>query len=168
MRRAPALALSALAWIVGVPLVHGAIPWALSLVGPRFGWSGGGPSLANGLGLIPLALGAALLAWVAGTGLARVGELPETLDVNWQPKLFLANGPYTYTRNPMYVGELGLWLGWALWFGSPLVAAGAGVLFAAMTRAIRREERDLTARFADSYRQYLDAVPRWVGRMRWQ
>jgi len=168
MKRAPALALSALVWSVGVPLAHGAIPWALSFVGPRLGWRAGRPSLGNELGLVPLAFGGALLAWVAVTGLARVRELPETLELSWQPKLFLASGPYACTRNPMYVGELALWLGWGLWFGSPLVALGAALLFAAMTRAIRREERDLGARFADSYPQYLDAVPRWLGRVRWR
>lgn len=166
MRRAPALALSALAWIVGVPLAHGAIPWALSLVGPRFGWGDGGPSLGNWLGLVPLAFGGALLAWVAVTGLSRVRELPETLEVNWQPKLFLASGPYARTRNPMYVAELALWLGWAILLGSVPVLCGATVLGFGMSRLVPREERALEASYGDSYRRYVDAVPRWLGRVR--
>ena len=166
VRRAPALAISALAWLVGVPLAHGVIPWALSLVGPRFGWSDGAPSAWNGVGLLAVALGAGLLVWVALTGLANLRELPETVELDWTPKLFLASGPYAYTRNPMYVGELALWLGWAIWFGSPLVACGAALLFAAMSRLVRREEADLAARFGDAARRHAESVPRWLGRRR--
>jgi protein-S-isoprenylcysteine O-methyltransferase Ste14 len=166
MRRAPALALSALAWLVGVPLAHGAIPWALSLVGPRFGWSDGRPSSGNWLGLIPVALGCALLAWVAATSFSRVADLPETLELNWVPKVFLTSGPYAHTRNPMYVGELALWLGWATMLGSLPVLCGAVVLGLAMRRAVRREERALEASYGDPYRRYSNAVPRWLGHVR--
>ena len=159
MRRIPALALSGLAWLVGVPLAHGVLPWALSLVGPRLAGSW------NVLGLGSVALGAGLLGWVAVTGLAHTRELPETLEVDWQPKVFIADGPYRLTRNPMYVGELALWLGWAVWFGSPIVALAGVALFAAMTRAIRREESDLESRFGEAFRRYAASVPRWLGRV---
>lgn len=158
VKRPAAIALSLAAWLVGVPLAHGVVPWLIASVGPRLagGW--------NALGLAPLALGAALLLWVALTSLGELGQLPANVDVNWKPKLFLARGPYAHTRNPMYVGELALWLGWAVWLGSPLVAVGAALLFAAMQRTIRREERDLETQFGDAYRSYSAAVPRWLAR----
>jgi len=155
--RRNAIALSALAWLIGVPLAHGVIPWALSLVGPRFlGWW-------SSLGMIPLALGAALLAWVAVTGLPSARDLSERVSLDWQPKVFIASGPYAWTRNPMYVGELLLWAGWAVWLSSPVTLLGGTLLWLAMTRLIPREERDLEARFGDPFRAYAARVPRWLG-----
>ena len=157
------LGLILLAWLMGVPLAHGVVPWLLSLVGPRFGWSDAAPSLANGVGLAPIAAGAALLAWVMRAHLSRARELPERIEVDWKPKYLLAVGPYRWSRNPMYVGELSLWLGWAVWFGSPTVLAGAIALALLMQRAISREEVALTEAFGDDYRAYRASVPRWLG-----
>ena len=158
MKRPAAIALSVLTWLVGVPVAHGLVPWLVATAGPHWGGAW------NWLGLLPLALGAALLAWVALAGSAELGKLPEDVELNWKPKLLLARGPYAHTRNPMYVGELALWLGWAILLGSPLVLLAAGLLFAAMSRLIRREERDLTTQFGDAYRSYAAVVPRWLAR----
>jgi protein-S-isoprenylcysteine O-methyltransferase Ste14 len=62
----------------------------------------------------------------------------------------------------MYIGELALWLGWALLFGSPAVLAGGLVLLVLMNRVIRREEAALDAQFGDAYRAYQATVPRWL------
>jgi protein-S-isoprenylcysteine O-methyltransferase Ste14 len=158
VKRPAAIALSLAAWLVGVPLAHGLVPWLIARVGPRFAGAW------NALGLVPFALGAALLAWVALASLGELGRLPAKVELNWKPKLLLARGPYAHTRNPMYVGELALWLGWAVWLGSPLIAVAAALLFAAMQRLIRREERDLQTEFGDAYRSYAAAVPRWLAR----
>jgi len=156
VKRPAAIALSLAAWLVGVPLAHGVVPWLIATAGPRFAgaWTW--------LGLLPLALGVHLLAWVALTSLRELGKLPAEVGLDWRPKLFLAGGPYAHARNPMYVGELALWLGWAVWLGSPLVLLGAVLLFVAMQRTIRREERDLETQFGDTYRSYRSSVPRWL------
>jgi len=86
----------------------------------------------------------------------------EEVALDWQPKVLLARGPYAHSRNPMYVGELALWLGWALWLGSPLVLLRAALMFAAMQRIIRPGERDLATQFGHTYRAYGSAVPRWL------
>ena len=39
------------------PLMVIALPWAVSLLTPRAGWSEGGPSAGNLLGLVPVAAG---------------------------------------------------------------------------------------------------------------
>jgi len=65
----------------------------------------------------------------------------------------------------MYVAELGLWLGWALFFGSPGVLAGCAVLVAVVNFVILpREERGLKSAFGPVYLQYKKEVPRWLGR----
>ena len=38
-----ALALAPLVWLVAIPAVHAGVPWALSHLGPRYGWSDGSP-----------------------------------------------------------------------------------------------------------------------------
>ena len=88
---------------------------------------------------------------------------PETVELEWTPKYLLTRGPYRFTRNPMYVAEVLLWLGWALFFGSVAVLAGAVVLAALVHWiAVPREERALEARFGASYLEYEKAVPRWL------
>lgn len=156
MKRPAAIAVGLGAWLVGMPLAHGVAPWLVATVGPRYAgaWSW--------LGLALLGLGALWLAWVAVTGFANLARLPAESSFDWRPKLFLAEGPYARTRNPMYVGELAVWLGWALWLGSPLVLLAALLLFIGMQRVIRREERDLATQFGDDYRRYAAAVPRWI------
>jgi hypothetical protein len=67
-------------------------------------------------------------------------------------RYLVMDGPYAHTRNPMYVAERSLWLGWAMFFGSRPVLAGAWVLWAVMSFAVVPwEERVLAERFDESY-----------------
>lgn len=148
------------AWLVGVPLAHAALPWALSLLGPRYGWADAAPGAGNALGLLAVGAGAGCLLWVMAAHFARAREWT---SLSLTPTYVLAEGPYAFSRNPMYLGELLLWLGWAVFYGSPIVLVGAVLLALGMQRAIRREERTLETRFGEPYRGYLRRVPRWLG-----
>jgi protein-S-isoprenylcysteine O-methyltransferase Ste14 len=75
----------------------------------------------------------------------------------------MTGGPYAFSRHPMYIGELALWLGLAILFGSPVVLAGFAVWVAVMRRLAVREEVRLEAAFGDPYRQYKSRVPPWIG-----
>jgi protein-S-isoprenylcysteine O-methyltransferase Ste14 len=68
-----------------------------------------------------------------------------------------------FTRNPMYLAELGLWLGWVLFYGSLPVLIGFVGFCAAVNFVVRREERDMKAQFGDVYLLYQSRVPRWLG-----
>ncbi len=51
--------------ILLIPLglgVHVVLPWAISLIAPRYGWADGRPGVWNVLGLIPVAVGLAMIA----------------------------------------------------------------------------------------------------------
>jgi protein-S-isoprenylcysteine O-methyltransferase Ste14 len=150
-------------WFVGVPLAHGVLPWALSWLGPRYGWTAGYPGTWNWLGLIPVAAGTAVLIWMFASGLARIRELPERME-RLAPPFLVTFGPYAYTRNPGYVAELALWLGWAILFGSVVVLLGLVVLTVVIILVLPREERGLERQFGETYRQYQARVPRWLGR----
>jgi hypothetical protein len=67
-------------------------------------------------GLIPVGIATALLIWTLIIGIAHA---PNAVRLGLVPSVFITDGPYRFTRNPMYVAELALWLGWALFFGSP-------------------------------------------------
>jgi protein-S-isoprenylcysteine O-methyltransferase Ste14 len=52
----------------------------------------------------------------------------------------------------MYVAELALWLGWAILYGSIPVFVVFLIMGPVMnSRVVAREERDLEARFGESY-----------------
>jgi protein-S-isoprenylcysteine O-methyltransferase Ste14 len=152
--------------LVGVPLAHGILPWALSRLAPRFGWAAGYPGTWNWLGLIPIAAGTAVLIWDFASGLARAGELPERMQRLTAPPFLMTTGPYAYTRNPMYVAELALWLGWATLFGSLVILLGFLVLTVVIFLVVPWEERGLETQFGETYRQYQARVSRWLGRTR--
>ena len=148
-----------LVWAVGVPLGHGVAPWAISLLSSRSGWASTGPSTWNLFGLVPIALGIAGLVWVM---IAASIESPSRIELR-SAAFLMTRGPYAYSRNPMYVSELALWLGWSVFYGSLGVLVGFLILLAVLVPAARYEERVLEARFGESYRAYRSRVPRWLG-----
>jgi protein-S-isoprenylcysteine O-methyltransferase Ste14 len=78
------------------------------------------------------------------------------------PDRLVQDGPYRYTRNPMYLGHLIFILGLAVTFRSWL----AGVLFVAMAHwfhiRVRKDEQRLAARFGSDFTAYAARVKRWV------
>lgn len=158
--------LGLIAWLVGVPLAHGVVPWALSLLTLRYGWTMESPGSWNLLGLIPIAAGTVVLAWVLVEGLIQAHRLPDRMEGLASPCV-LVRGPYSVTRNPMYVAELALWFGWAILFGSLAVAVGFVGLYLALVLVVPWEERALEERFGDTYRDYIATVPRWLGKRKW-
>jgi protein-S-isoprenylcysteine O-methyltransferase Ste14 len=75
--------------------------------------------------------------------------------------MFLKRGPYAFSRHPMYLSELALWLGWAVFYGSLPVLVGFVVFGIVVSRLGPNEERALEATFGARYRSYANEVPRW-------
>lgn len=159
-----ALTLAPLAWLVVIPLGHGMLPWAISRLAARHGWTDGNPGPWNWLGLVAVSFGAVGLSWIMVIGFVEAARVPERVALDWSPKLLLVRGPYAFSRNPMYVAEVALWLGWTLWYGSLPVALGCAILGGIVGLLARREERDLEARFGEDYEHYRATVLRWLGR----
>ena len=63
-----AIALAPIVGLVGFPAAHAGIPWALSHLGPRYGWADEEPAGWNLLGYAPVAVGAVLLLWIVVFG----------------------------------------------------------------------------------------------------
>jgi len=75
----------------------------------------------------------------------------------------VTEGPFAYSRNPMYVGTLTLYTGLALVVGLvamlAIVALGALLVHAYVVLV---EEKEMEARFGADYREYKRRVPRWL------
>ena len=112
-----------------------------------------------------IVIGVVLIA--AGAGLAIPAILAfrsaGTHVEPWKPSSVLATtGVYAHVRNPMYVGLalLVAGIGIALasdWTLVMLVVAALLMHFG----VVKREERYLSTKFGEPYRQYMDTVPRY-------
>ena len=81
-----------------------------------------------------------------------------------QPALALVtDGPFRFTRNPLYIAAAGVYLGVALWVDGliPLLLL-APVLLLLHWAIVLPEERYLEAKFGEPYRAYRAQVRRWL------
>jgi protein-S-isoprenylcysteine O-methyltransferase Ste14 len=115
---------------------------------------------------IPSRVIGALLA-VAGVALAKWGKSRlQAAGTNVDPRqpstAIVADGPYRFTRNPLYLGAFVIYLGVALLVDAlaPLVLFPF-LLIVFDRGVIAREERYLEAKFGAPYRAYCKEVRRW-------
>ncbi|MHB1005296.1 MAG: methyltransferase family protein [Chloroflexota bacterium] len=110
-------------------------------------------------GLLLTGLGVALGVSAIAT-MRRVGESPRPDHL---VRTLVTNGPYRFTRNPMYLGMTVLYTGAAALANSlaPFLALPF-VLRAIERGVVVNEERYLEQRFGDAYRRYRARVPRWL------
>ena len=88
-----------------------------------------------------------------------------TLIPNRPATALATGGPYRWTRNPMYVSLVALYLGAALFMNSWWPVALLPVVVVLVDRlVIAREERYLAAAFRGEYEAYRSRVRRWVQR----
>jgi protein-S-isoprenylcysteine O-methyltransferase Ste14 len=139
-------------------VVFGVLPAAAVRRGHRLGWRNHRPGAVNLVGLVGVGVGAA--GWASCVAAQYASR--ETVAMSLVPETLAASGLYGVSRNPMYVSEQVVVLGWAAFFGSPRVLGGAAALAAGMRYAVTREEKTLEARFGDAWREYADRVPRWI------
>jgi protein-S-isoprenylcysteine O-methyltransferase Ste14 len=110
------------------------------------------PTLRSlGFGIIPVVFG--LLIRALASGHVRKNESLAT------------SGPYTYTRNPLYLGSLLIGIGFAAAARSWWIAAALLVMFFAIyLPVIRGEEGFLRAKFPE-FAEYARRVPRLFPRL---
>jgi protein-S-isoprenylcysteine O-methyltransferase Ste14 len=128
--------------------------------------------------LVPLPLGSLVpedLAEVAGPGLIAAGMILSfwsvgalqrrgTSMIPIRPTTSLVtDGPYRFSRNPMYLGLVGIFVGVALvkqlLWGLLLAPLLVLVITVVVTR---KEEAYLAQKFGAEYRRYRTAVRRWL------
>jgi protein-S-isoprenylcysteine O-methyltransferase Ste14 len=105
----------------------------------------------------------ALGVWLAFAAIAAFGRAGTSPHPHEPSTALAVDGPYTFTRNPMYLAMalvlagLAL-LGNALW---PLLAL-IPVIVVIRTQVIAKEERYLEAKFGGEYRAFKARVRRWI------
>ena len=115
--------------------------------------------LSRVLGVI-LFVASGVLAHLAHLAMKRVG----TNVFPTQPTLALAtDGPYRFSRNPLYIAAIGVYLGVTLWVDSlVLLILLFPMVVILQVGIVKREELYLSAKFGQSYEAYRSAVRRWI------
>lgn len=113
------------------------------------------PIFAGGIALV--VFGQAIRLWAVH----HIGVISRTRSERLGP--LIATGPFAYVRNPLYLGNIALWLGFTvsaglLWL-APIVLLVLGLEYHAI---VRWEEGLLQSRLGAGYAEYLTRVPRWI------
>jgi protein-S-isoprenylcysteine O-methyltransferase Ste14 len=128
------------------------------------------------LGLLSFSVAAPVVI-VAGAFLAAIGAILRVWGTAWlgpgtvihsrmKAGTVMADGPYRFVRNPLYIGLL-FWLA-----AMTLLMPPTGALFVLIVvpvfllRLILGEETFLAAQLGEPYRNYLRAVPRLIPQLR--
>lgn len=108
---------------------------------------------------VPLALGVAILAWASLHFRRKDAEI-HTFK---QPKALVTDGPFRFSRNPMYLGFFLLLLAAAFFVNSwgAFLAPLAFFLIASFWY-IPHEERRMRSTFGASYADYARTTRRWI------
>lgn len=96
------------------------------------------------------------------TGNYRHGIAKGSRGMDNLPERLVFEGPYRYTRNPMYLGHLIFMSGLALTFQSWLALAILLANMAWFHSRVLKDEARLTKLFGDEYKAYRARVRRWI------
>jgi protein-S-isoprenylcysteine O-methyltransferase Ste14 len=111
------------------------------------------------IGLLFVAVGVGVSCFAAAIFQGR----ETTRNPYGEPTAFVAQAPYTWTRNPMYLGVATALFGLAIFFASIAMLLAPAVFFAVIDRTvIPREEETMERLFGQDYRNYTNRVRRWI------
>lgn len=118
-----------------------------------------GEEAGQALGWALIAAGMGLFGW----SLVTMRRHRTTVNPFGASSALCKDGPFRFSRNPIYLGD------WFVLFGSALVMSSAWpvafappVWFIIRYGVIRHEEAHLAARFGDAYLAYRSKVRRWL------
>ena len=119
--------------------------------------AGGMPASVVAAGALGVTAGELTRLW----GVSHIGAISRTRSDRLGP--LVSTGPFARVRNPLYLGNLLIWAGFALsanllWL-VPVIVVLVGLEYHAI---VRWEEALLESRLGESYRDYMRRVPRWV------
>ncbi len=139
--------LLAAALVLGTLVLHFILPEERSV-----GWY-------QAIGLLVVAAGVGVSCFAVAIFHAR----GTTRNPYGEPAAFVAQAPYTWTRNPMYLGLATALIGLAIFFSSIAMLLAPAVFFAVIDRmVIPREEETMERLFGQDYADYKNRVRRWI------
>lgn len=111
------------------------------------------------VGFILIVLGVILNIW-SGNTLRRSNT---TIDFTGTPSRLVTDGPFRFSRNPIYLSGVSLSLGVTIALGSLIMLIFSTVLFVILNRFyIPFEENRLADEFGRKYHEYKRSVRRWI------
>ncbi len=119
--------------------------------------------LNGAIGFILAAAGLGLVIWSvrAEFKLGKGTPFPQVAT-----RTLVTSGPYAYTRNPMTLGALGMYLGIGVGLGSSVVIILTGLVFSGLLTFIYyHETSELAQRFGEAYRAYRKQTPFFLPRL---
>lgn len=134
-------------------LIFMGIAWVLALI-----WAPLDGAIAM-LGVLLAVTGIGLMAWSA----LAFRRAKTTIVPRESPDALVEDGPYRFSRNPIYLADLMLLAGWSLWLGTP-----AGLLLAwplaevLKRRFILPEEALLETELGPPYAEWKARTRRWL------
>ena len=112
------------------------------------------------VGLVPMVLGLAILAWCFAGFIVEGEGTPAPYD---PPHRLVTGRLYGWMRNPMYVAVTTILVGEAMFYGSLALLAWAAVAWIFFHFfVVLYEEPTLQRRFGPAYETYVEHVPRWI------
>jgi len=119
-----------------------------------------------------------VMSMIIGFAIAISGELIRFWGVSWAGSetrttggvggtYLVINGPFAFVRNPLYVGNILLYIGIGImsWSLFPYLQLVALLFFAVQYHFIvLEEEKYLKENFVETYNEYVNNVPRFVPR----
>ncbi|MEW6202513.1 MAG: isoprenylcysteine carboxylmethyltransferase family protein [bacterium] len=101
---------------------------------------------------------------IAGAAVAVLGESIRILSAGYIEKseTLSRSGPYSFTRNPLYLGSFFMYLGFCIASHNLYIAAAFfPFFFAVYLPTIFLEEEFLSKKFGDDFKEYAASVPRF-------
>ena len=115
--------------------------------------------IAVGFGIVLVAVGLFLAGWTT-IALRRAGEHPHP---SRPTATLVTDGPFRFSRNPIYLGFVSLAMGIGLALNSYWVLGSVSVAFVALqVLVVTREERYLETVIGHEYAEYRKRVRRWL------
>ncbi len=124
------------------------------------------PAVRVAVGLPLIVLGG-LIAWWATRAQREIGKgSPIPLMATRE---LVVQGPYSYCRNPIYLGLIVLFFGVSVWVGS-ISSMGMVLIFSSAILLYARfiEEKELTKRYGPQYTAYKQTTPFVIPRFTFQ
>ena len=111
------------------------------------------------LGIVFFVLGLLILFW--SFGIFKKKETP--ILPGQKPTALVIEGPYRFTRNPMYLGVTTALLGVAVYLGDILAFLAPIIFFIFVSlKFIPREEKLMEKLFGNNYLEYKKKIRRWT------
>ena len=113
-------------------------------------------------GIVPFIVRAALFTVFLGTAITLMVLSHKALFNGGPPDALLTGGIFSYTRNPMYLGILFIYIAFIFLSISLISAVLFVFVFYVYTKMVNYEEDILEELFDKEYKEYKERVPKWI------